>query len=857
MTDKEESPSLCSTPVEVALKALEAQVRALQTLHQQKQLHHQHPPPETPSSTTTESAIAEEIVALQAENARAEYRIQCLIRALEEKDRLLKKKVWLGAREEGCFLVMPGSAQHPQKKRKKASAKAKATSLSKIQPSTKEKAAALEGFQRLWDGDEPPHTMLLRQQTFENTWEETSNIIEAVMLDMNHTALHDICTFVEKAHSKNNAKGLIALPFHEIPTGLVFAGINTSDHTTPFLHLASLLKASASPAYSCLLQSKDCSTLQGMMKHMMDQFMALKVQKYTYTDNDEDIEEEEQEEKALNYQLSTDNGSTACKLQNHDLRMLEAWYRHTIGKSTSADPPLVVILQDFELFSPDILQNFIMICSEYRLSLPIVLVFGIATSTEIIHQSLNKSTLSLLRIEKFWLQQSEAWFNRVLETVFLETPSTLKFGARPYKFLLDQFYLYDFSMSKFKACLKYALMHYFYGNPLSIFFSLMKNSQHEMKMELSSWWKYELLTKDHTNNLRMLPSFKTHVESLCEEQPAMALKLLTDDQFLLTEALPDLLWGLEMYRQEFQFGLDLIQLLQGHFAAFSVLRKPKRMLFLQALENRQGLDTTSDVTKWLVSLVRKMEPEKLEVLLQELYVLVENPKYSAFHATLSFPLSLWKQRLEICLAKPQVSTPRREDQAIVSGIILSDLEKRETATSKKAQREAIDHLKHEGLETSRIVMELADWIVQLFSQHLRSYTCMPMHELIYYTNVKLHEKSFAAQPRASVQTALTQPKHYLDCSCCGGAHGSLLPSEPDSCILYKLYLECGRMINLYDWFVAFGSVLEREKRETSLEEDEVQTRFIRSVAELQFLGFIKPTQRKTDHVVRLTWSNIE
>jgi origin recognition complex subunit 3 len=33
----------------------------------------------------------------------------------------------------------------------------------------------------------------------------------------------------------------------------------------------------------------------------------------------------------------------------------------------------------------------------------------------------------------------------------------------------------------------------------------------------------------------------------------------------------------------------------------------------------------------------------------------------------------------------------------------------------------------------------------------------------------------------------------------------------------------------------------------------ISARFIQAVSELQLLGFIKPTQRKTDHVQRLTW----
>ena len=33
----------------------------------------------------------------------------------------------------------------------------------------------------------------------------------------------------------------------------------------------------------------------------------------------------------------------------------------------------------------------------------------------------------------------------------------------------------------------------------------------------------------------------------------------------------------------------------------------------------------------------------------------------------------------------------------------------------------------------------------------------------------------------------------------------------------------------------------------------VQARFIRAVAQLQLLGFVQSSKRKTDHVARLTW----
>ena len=40
---------------------------------------------------------------------------------------------------------------------------------------------------------------------------------------------------------------------------------------------------------------------------------------------------------------------------------------------------------------------------------------------------------------------------------------------------------------------------------------------------------------------------------------------------------------------------------------------------------------------------------------------------------------------------------------------------------------------------------------------------------------------------------------------------------------------------------------------SSLTGDAYRARFMRAISELQFLGFIKATKRKTDHVERLTW----
>ena len=39
----------------------------------------------------------------------------------------------------------------------------------------------------------------------------------------------------------------------------------------------------------------------------------------------------------------------------------------------------------------------------------------------------------------------------------------------------------------------------------------------------------------------------------------------------------------------------------------------------------------------------------------------------------------------------------------------------------------------------------------------------------------------------------------LQCKCCGGESTQVCNTMPDTCVAYKLHLECGQLINLYDW----------------------------------------------------------
>ena len=147
--------------------------------------------------------------------------------------------------------------------------------------------------------------------------------------------------------------------------------------------------------------------------------------------------------------------------------------------------------------------------------------------------------------------------------------------------------------------------------------------------------------------------------------------------------------------------------------------------------------------------------------------------------------------------------------------------------------------------------------------------------------------------RDTILTGLLYPLDYLNSGDDATAtENAELWQLPDTSILFRRYLNSGKMINVYDWYESFAVVLddqrrrirskskasraksasprkrkgkiasnddknvsEEEEEEESQEElekwrMEVQARFIRALHELDYLGFIKHTGRKADHVLR-------
>ncbi|KAJ1962061.1 Origin recognition complex subunit 3, partial [Dispira parvispora] len=712
--------------------------------------------------------------------------------------------------------------------------------------------------------------------------------------------LTQISEYVQQAFSQRTSfhqATIPSVPFREIPTLNLLTGINLQDNQHLYAQIANHLTRpnDKEPRLVVQLSSTDCPQVKPAMAYMIDAIIRKGTELYG---NEVDLDT-----LVKNQRASKKLGKFI--LPRYDMRYLMCWYQYLCTQLQGRPcPEIVIIFQDFEGFNRIVLEVMIQILSEYIEVLPIVFVFGIATSTDIIHQSLPKHVTSLLQTESLSLQLSVDSVNKIVERLLLSAPWGFTLGYKAYKYILDRFFLHNFSVTSLITTLHYALMDYFYSNPLAILTPFLSTSLWEsLEMPwLTISWVVERCSASHYEFLRMQPSFRQFLEGL-DLPPQDMLRLLDDDSHFAGEMLPVLLDRVKRYRCYYTLGIECFHNMQSHCET-NTLKKPLRILHLF------GLNEALPLTKHYELVTQSFKRRSLDIVKTFLDHVVQH-----FTAQLSleemndgvanviraiqamktglddspmYPLSVVQTliRADTFLSEAAIaelvaqvqqlddsesdkinreatpSTPRqitvKEDlmRSLLTGNNKSVTRTPGSATPQRINRRLLrlpDNKKH-LTDTQLLWMDAAyDAIHQLFTRTLVCYDQLPWYEIFYYGNERLLKRAFTAQPRASLQTALGQPWLYMHCACCPPHEDgdTILPTLQDTCTLYKLYLECGRMINLYDWFMAFSSIKEKEPHQPSSKE--LQARFIRSVSELQYLGFLKSTSRKTDHVLRIVW----
>ncbi|XP_036105235.1 origin recognition complex subunit 3 isoform X2 [Molossus molossus] len=668
----------------------------------------------------------------------------------------------------------------------------------------------------------------LRFETYQLIWQQMKSETEQLQEELNKNLFDNLIKFLQKTHSgfqKNSKDWGYQIKLREIPTAALILGVNVTDHDLTFRSLTEALQNNVTP-YVVSLQARDCPDMKHFLQKLFSQLVDCCI----------DVESKEE-------------GKDIQKKTHYSMDSLSSWYMNVTQKTdpgkpgkkrTSSQcqpPPVVLILKDLESFTTKVLQDFIIISSQHLHEFPLILIFGIATSPVIIHRLLPHAVSSLLCIEIFQSLSCKQHLTTVFDKLLLTTQFPFKLSEKVLQILTNIFLCYDFSIQNFIKGLQLSLLEHFYSQPLSVLCCNLPEAKRRINF----------LSDNQCENIRRLPSFRRYVEKQAAEKQ---VALLTNEKFLKEET-QSLLENLHIYHTNYFLVLRCLHQFTSSLPKYPLGRQI-RELYCMCLE-KNVWDSEEYVSA--LQLLRMLAKDELMTILQKCFNILKSSSERQLGGT--------AKRIEELLAQFQSPDEVKEEED-ASGSQSKGLQKTDLYHLQKSLLE-MKELRRTGKKQTKFEIlreKVVNFIDSLVREYLLPPETQPLHEVVYFTAAHALHEHLNAAPRMALHTALNNPYHYLKNEALKSEEGCIPNVAPDICIAYKLHLECSRLINLVDWSEAFATVVTAaEKMDansiTSEERNEViqlsSARFIRAVSELELLGFVKPTKRKTDHVARLTW----
>ena len=129
-------------------------------------------------------------------------------------------------------------------------------------------------------------------------------------------------------------------------------------------------------------------------------------------------------------------------------------------------------------------------------------------------------------------------------------------------------------------------------------------------------------------------------------------------------------------------------------------------------------------------------------------------------------------------------------------------------------------------------------------------------EVLVYDLASPYRDVFTPRPRFAMERALIRPHDYLGHECCEDRDDVSSLRQPAIALLYGLYLECGSQINAADLWSAFWTVANPYGDDEEADKQEALSVFERALAELKYMGMVKHSRKKADHLAKLSWEGL-
>ncbi|KAF4961125.1 hypothetical protein FSARC_10247 [Fusarium sarcochroum] len=649
---------------------------------------------------------------------------------------------------------------------------------------------ASSSFVPLLNGAEKPELVQLRETLFQESWAKIDERIEGILKTSNLETLHEVSDFIKDAETDCGDR---------IPSAFIITGPNIASQDLLFQQLSETLQETTSSKFVGL-RSTEASTLKATLKKIIRDVTAR-------VSDDEDDD------------LQVGDGREGRRYLDYDLEAL-----HAFIKPQNCDH-VFVAFQDSEGFDSSLLSDLIILFDSWRPRIPFTLLFGIATSVELLQARLLKAACQQIYGAQFDVIQTSVILETVFKAAVAAADAPVRLGASLLRSMLDRQHDQVSGIQTFTMSLKYAHMCHFYANPLSVL------------------GHTPLLQPEHTEAIRHVDSFRENVERTVEsgdlDNVQYAKFLLENDEFLGSQVQNSVGRRQESI-DDFLRALLLLREAEAQDIEFS-------RAYVEAMD--EGVSISEDSRA--IESVQRMDVNELLAMLRKVVSILRDGDEDLLLGSATKQMDVvFRDALTRQLVNLEELHAKAQEQDITLRSKYSGQSK-VVRTTVIAQRVQLSHDSAALTDEDKQLTQAVDDITALFIAHVQvpKPSSLLLSESWLYDSRAPSRDVFVPRPRVVLERSLTRPHDYLSCSCCKPGDEGAPATLPATALLYRLYTETGSLINVADLWAAFAALVGDEETD----ERKTLVMFYRALAELRALGFVKASKKKADHIAKMKW----
>lgn len=549
-------------------------------------------------------------------------------------------------------------------------------------------------------------------------------------------------------------------------------------------------------------------------------------------------------------------------------------------ESLSEGEPVLVAVEDADLFPEDTLKDIVYICGKRQqrrqetdpsgIQTSVTIIFGLGSSVDPLHSALGIQEATMILPSNIEMPNATACFNVIVGQVLRERKHGIIFTQSVYDMVEREFFMRESTIATLMRTLHQMYTLHFSTQPLAAIFSDRDcwNSleSHAQKGKCPSVLSRDLglSLKDCLNRIRLHTGSVQNVlhrsqHSSCSDEELC--KMALDWSCALSAWTERCLVAETVVHKLLQF----FQISEGVWRAQSSHHSTLKLHVFREFLATDGGDFAvgaSHLGTLLAARISKASKQQLRQAITCSAEAIMNTFHGDDEELRDILARLEELQDSIDKEAEQRNGKSAEDvneavhgrrrRAIAKGGAAAMMRRKQMLLNVQVQENKASVLKIPRDKLQAIFKDLMA-LVEPLGQ-------LPLYETILFSDKDALQSlsgglGGAAEPRGSFFEAMRQPANIL---------GDPADNEiPDSAVAYRLLADGGRLKNLHDWFSSFSSMrtagaVERDEEGNIVEireipQAEMQARFARTCSELEFLGLLKYTNRKTDHVLRLTF----